>query len=120
MASRTTRRNTFSVSADNDDFNINYYNQAEFKGLNTSKNDIAVDPASFADAENVNDWQNTLSPFLTLASFIARCIAAEPEESAAIDLTPQIVFNSSSKPVTFAPNGAIQFVSKASLIYFFS
>ena len=53
MASRTTRRNTFSVSADNDDFNINYYNQAEFKGLNTSKNDIAVDPASFADAENV-------------------------------------------------------------------
>lgn len=37
MASRTTRRNTFSVSADNDDFNISYYNQAEFKGINTNK-----------------------------------------------------------------------------------
>lgn len=53
MASRTTRRNSFSVEADNDDFNINYYNQAEFKGINTNKNDIAVDQASFADTNNV-------------------------------------------------------------------
>lgn len=53
MASRTTRRNTFSVSADNDDFNISYYNQAEFKGINTNKNDILADAATFADANNV-------------------------------------------------------------------
>ena len=57
---RTIRRAPFTVEVDNDDFNINYYNQAEFKGINTNKNDATADPTTFADANNVYVDENSL------------------------------------------------------------
>lgn len=57
---RTIRRTPFSVKVDNDDFNIGYYNQTDFKGINTNKNDATADPSAFADAQNVYVDENAL------------------------------------------------------------
>ena len=68
-------------------------------------------------AEKVRDWQITISSLPTPAAFNAKCIAAVPEESAAACPVPTYSANSSSKPLTFMPKGATQFVSNASFTY---
>lgn len=57
---RTIRRTPFTVSVDNDDFNINIFNQAEFSGICTDKNDITTDPMTFSAAENVYVDENNI------------------------------------------------------------
>src|SRR5436309_746305 len=63
-------------------------------------------------------WQITSSPAFTPSNTSARCNPAVPELNAA---TWQSLFRNSSrscsKPFTFGPSGAIQFVSKASFTY---
>jgi len=44
-------------------------------------------------------------------------MAAVPEESATADFEPNLSANDRSNSSTFLPNGAIQLLSKASLIY---
>lgn len=60
MANRIVNRAPFSVSTPKD--TTNFFIQTEFKGLCDDKNDVTIDPQSFADMENIYvDDNNILS-----------------------------------------------------------
>lgn len=60
MANRIVNRTPFSVSTPKD--TTNFFIQTEFKGLCDDKNDVTIDPQSFADMENIYvDDNNILS-----------------------------------------------------------
>ena len=51
---RTTRRQTFNVPTGSSNYSKpQFFNQTQFKGLCTNKNDITIDAQSFADAKNM-------------------------------------------------------------------
>jgi len=69
---------------------------------------------ALAVAANVNEEVTTSSPGPTPSRMRAKCKAAVPLERAAPWAHPSRSHSSASKASTCAPNGAIQFESKAS------
>lgn len=65
MANRIVNRTPFSVSVPKD--TTNFFIQTEFKGLCDDKNDVTIDPQSFADMENIyvddNNILTSRAPF---------------------------------------------------------